>query len=110
MGTKEFAEAVVKCLGEKPKHLPTVSYTHARKFETLKPSHLPAAVKRECVGVDMFIYSKEKMRAFESISDSKAWAPLALQMISNRGVRVWPEGHPETFCVDQWRLRFTHEG
>lgn len=27
-------------------------------------------------------------------------------MIANRGTKVWPGGHPETFCVDQWRCRF----
>ena len=31
---------------------------------------------------------------------------LDLTMISNRGTKVWPEGNPETFCVDNWRLRF----
>jgi isocitrate dehydrogenase len=25
-------------------------------------------------------------------------------------VRVWPEGHPETSCVDAYRLRFQKEG
>ena len=27
-------------------------------------------------------------------------------MISNRGLKVWPEGAPETFCTDHWRCRF----
>ena len=27
-------------------------------------------------------------------------------MISNRGVVVWPQGLPETFCTDHWRCRF----
>ena len=27
-------------------------------------------------------------------------------MITNRGVKVWPHGHPETFCTDHWRTRF----
>lgn len=27
-------------------------------------------------------------------------------MISNRGVLVWPNGHPNTFKVDHWRCRF----
>ena len=27
-------------------------------------------------------------------------------MISNRGARVYPDGLPETFCIDQWRVRF----
>jgi len=27
-------------------------------------------------------------------------------MISNRGVKVWPNGQPDTACADNWRLRF----
>ena len=29
-----------------------------------------------------------------------------LEMITNRGVKVWPDGLPETFCTDHWRCRF----
>jgi len=29
-----------------------------------------------------------------------------LEMITNRGVQVWPNGFPETFCTDHWRCRF----
>jgi len=36
--------------------------------------------------------------------------PLALKMITNRGVKVWPEGFPETFCTDHWRCRFLNGG
>src|ERR1700682_5269251 len=32
-----------------------------------------------------------------------------LEMISNRGVKVWPGGHAETFCSDHWRCRFLAE-
>jgi isocitrate dehydrogenase len=27
-------------------------------------------------------------------------------MITNRGIKVWPEGFHETFCTDHWRCRF----
>jgi isocitrate dehydrogenase len=27
-------------------------------------------------------------------------------MISNRGVKVWPDGMPETFTTDHWRCRY----
>jgi isocitrate dehydrogenase len=27
-------------------------------------------------------------------------------MMSNRGVKIWPGGHPETFCTDNYRCRF----
>jgi hypothetical protein len=31
---------------------------------------------------------------------------LQLTMITNRGVKVWPKGLPETFCTDHWRCRY----
>jgi isocitrate dehydrogenase len=27
-------------------------------------------------------------------------------MITNRGIKVWPDGFKETFCTDHWRCRF----
>jgi len=33
-------------------------------------------------------------------------APWKLKMITNRGVKVYPDGFPETFCTDHWRCRF----
>lgn len=31
-------------------------------------------------------------------------------MITNRGVKVWPEGFEETFCTNHWRCRFMKDG
>ena len=31
---------------------------------------------------------------------------LKLTLITNRGVKVWPQGFKETFCTDHWRCRF----
>ena len=109
VGTKEFANAVVKYLGEKPHTLPTVSYHSSHKITALHPPAAPHSVKRELVGVDIFVFSQDSAESFLKLAAGKQWSPLALQMISNRGVRVWPDGHPETFCVDQWRLRFMHK-
>ena len=39
-------------------------------------------------------------------SDLAATPQLPLVMITNRGVKVWPHGFPETFCTDHWRCRF----
>ena len=30
-------------------------------------------------------------------------------MITNRGIKVWPDGFSETFCTDHWRCRFKAE-
>jgi isocitrate dehydrogenase len=34
---------------------------------------------------------------------------LKLRVITNRGVKVYPGGLPETFCTDHWRCRFHAE-
>ena len=31
---------------------------------------------------------------------------MKLKMITNRGVKVYPEGMQETYCTDHWRCRF----
>lgn len=31
---------------------------------------------------------------------------MKLKMITNRGVKVFPNGHAATFCTDHWRCRF----
>ena len=37
------------------------------------------------------------------------FGPYDLAMITNRGVKVYPDGIPETFCTDHWRCRFIGE-
>ncbi|MBS0621069.1 MAG: NADP-dependent isocitrate dehydrogenase [Verrucomicrobia bacterium] len=108
VGTQEFAAAVVRHLGNQPRTLPAISYKSAKKFVTLAQKHVHAKVERKCVGVDLFVYSRDTAESFIKQATESPWKPLTLQMITNRGVRVWPEGQPETFCVDQWRLRFMH--
>jgi isocitrate dehydrogenase len=59
------------------------------------------------VGVDVFVHSADCTP--ELLADrltTLATAALKLQMITNRGVKVWPHGFPETFCTDHWRCRF----
>ena len=34
---------------------------------------------------------------------------LKLSLITNRGVKVFPDGMKETFCTDHWRCRFKAE-
>jgi len=103
VGTKEFAEAVVARFGKKPDQLKPVTYrTLAHNTKTLKTTS-PA---RNLIGVDVFLYHRGSLEKFFPHISHINVGPLRLQMITNRGVRVWPGGHPETFCIEQWRCRF----
>jgi isocitrate dehydrogenase len=109
VGTKQFAEAVVKNLGEKPNTLQAVRYHKAAHKLASLHSEKMTSVQRELVGIDVFINWKGDAETFQKKLNSSDFSPLALHMISNRGVRIWPQGHPETFCIDQWRCRFLHK-
>lgn len=107
VGTKEFAQEVVKRLGQKPETLNAVSYPSTSKRET--PAHIgskPEAIRRDLVGIDVFVYSHDAVENIASKLKKAAKPTLPLKAISNRGVKVWPGGIPETFCIDQWRCRF----
>jgi isocitrate dehydrogenase len=107
VGTREFAHAIVKCLGRAPHTLRPARF---EERSTLAPllAKQAAHARRELVGADVFIHSTDPSEAVQQRLRSFAGGALQLTMISNRGARLWPEGQPETFCVDQYRCRFTH--
>lgn len=105
VGTKEFAEAVAKNLGSKPQKLKMPTYHAKSKLAPLLTVHRQK-IDRKLVGVDLFIYSKDKAEVFQKKICALNPSPFKLEMIFNRGVRIWPSGHLETFCIEQWRCRF----
>ena len=106
VGTKEFAKAVIANLGQKPTILKPVSYANNSALNLPKYKRKPAA-KKELVGVDIFVHWNGsnpnelagKMKKLEMNG-------VKLSMITNRGIKVWPDGFKETFCTDHWRCRF----
>ena len=107
VGTQEFGSAVIQNLGKKPEQLKAVSY----KSESRAVAHKHAATspQRHLVEVDVFIYHRGKLEQFFAKISHINVGPMRLKMIANRGVRVWPQGQKETFCVEQWRCRFTSD-
>lgn len=115
VGTKGFAEAVVKRLGQKPETLKAVEYAPEAPAAESKPIfHLAPAQKKELVGVDVFLdwfngkfygAANELGALVEQVNGDG----LKLQTIANRGVKVYPNGLPDTFTVDHWRCRFVSE-
>ncbi len=107
VGTHQFAAAIIDRLGQKPTSLPVVSYDSASaKGIKTKIERRPPAEKT-LVGVDVFIHKfdispDDLAGKLEKASDDR----LQIKLITNRGVKVWPQGFPETFCTDHWRCRF----
>ena len=107
VGTKEFAQAVVDRLGQKPSVLKTVAYDGApKKPMTDRPAYVRSTEKREMIGADVFIEFTGKPDALAARLQPLEADGLKLEMLSNRGMAVWPKGLAETFCVDVFRCRF----
>ena len=106
VGTKEFAQAVIRNLGNKPSILKEVSF--AKDVVLNLPKYIKKPSKnKELVGVDLFVHwnGTNPNEIAEQLNKIVA-ENTHLTMITNRGIKVWPEGFEETFCTDHWRCRF----
>jgi isocitrate dehydrogenase len=110
VGTREFAAAVCQRLGQKPNRLKPVSYAK-------RPEAAPAAAtttvnsEMELKGIDVFVYwPTRNPNTLADAVGKLAGDGMTLQVIDNRGVKVWPAGMAETFCTDSFRCRFIAEG
>ncbi|MDZ4712456.1 MAG: NADP-dependent isocitrate dehydrogenase [bacterium] len=108
VGTKEFAKAVIARLGEKPSTLKTVEYKKSEKKEVKKKEEKKLIkARKDLVGVDVFLdWSNGSADDLGELLKKVKSDGLILTQISNRGEKVWPDGHPETFCTDHWRCRY----
>lgn len=106
VGTREFAAAVVANLGKKPTLFKPVSFSNEASLVLPRYVRKPAQPK-ELVGIDVFVH----WDGLDAQILANKWVVacpenIKLEMITNRGIKVWPNGFPETFCTDHWRCRF----
>jgi isocitrate dehydrogenase len=67
-------------------------------------------VASELVGVDVYVEHPSRVTTeLAARLEPLGGDGLALKMMDNRGVKVWPEGMPETFCSESFRCRFESE-
>ena len=109
VSTSEFAEAVISRLGQSPKKFAKVEYPEESKKIQVSLSQHPA-VEKTLDGVDIFIAFEQRDPNLlgEKLVGATKESRLNLEMITNRGVKVYPKGNPLTFCTDHWRCRFTN--
>ena len=109
VGTREFAEAVIARVGQRPTTLRAAEYAERPKMKLPAWKRTPGP-KKETVGIDVFVDAPGVAAdSLAATMKKEAGSGLTLAMITNRGVKVWPGGLPETFCTDHWRCRFMAE-
>lgn len=106
VGTRQFTREVIARLGRQPEKLSPVAYLD----QPIRVERKPAAPQRQTLrGIDIFIGWDESERDPDVLGkqlEQLASDTFELVVITNRGVKVFPQGMPETFCTDHWRCRF----
>ena len=107
VGTRAFADAVIDRLGLEPLHLSPIKPAKAAVIPVRSAARIRPPVKKVLVGIDVFVDEAGAQPAdlAQRLKGLRS-GQLDLEMISNRGMRVWPGGLPETTCVDVFRCRF----
>jgi isocitrate dehydrogenase len=110
VGTREFADAVVARLGQKPQHLKPVEYAKNVAMNlAIRPAGKPPMKLR--AGVDIFIDRRDgNPDIIAGALELLKVAGTKLTGISNRGTKVWPNGNPDTYWSDHWSCRFESDG
>ena len=114
VGTQAFADAVIERLGQAPVRLRAVHYPAGTEARTEAPARSrPRAVvppaRKQFEGVDVFLDWDEAGRAPVVLGErlqALAGPDFRLELVTNRGVKVYPGGNERTLCSDHWRCRF----
>ncbi|XLS30769.1 NADP-dependent isocitrate dehydrogenase [Flavobacteriaceae bacterium M23B6Z8] len=106
VNTEDFAAKVIENLGAIPQQLNASRLSQGKGKITI-PEYVRKEKHQELVGVDVFINwsGSDPQEIGNALAQIEAYN-LKLKMITNRGVKVYPNGIPETYCTDHWRCRF----
>lgn len=107
VGTRAFADAVIKRLGKTPQHFTPVSYKSAQPIEVSAKyvRSLPKG-ERKLIGVDLFVCYDGDTAEIGSRIEALSGDGLAFHIMTNRGLKVWPDPKPGINVTDHWRCRF----
>ncbi len=110
VSTTDFGKAVVENLGATPQQLTFSSIPKGHKPIQIQISKMHYSSQEKVLdGVDIFVCDQN--RDPEALAEKLEAATkennfLELSYITNRGIKVYPDPNPATFCTDHWRCRF----
>jgi len=106
VGTQEFADAVIANLDKMPEMFAPVEYKKDAFLNLPKYQKKPQKEKL-LKGVDVFVdWNGTDANELAALLSPLETDNIKLSMITNRGIKVWPNGFEETFCTDHWRCRY----
>lgn len=110
VGTKEFADAVIKNLGSKPKKLNMAIYEDKKEDVTETRTYSIESVtkdKKILVGVDVFFdWNVNSAKKIAEKLNSMKFKNLVLKTVASKGLKLWPSSEDVEAVSDHWCCRF----
>ncbi len=108
LSTKEFTEEVISRLGQKPSNFKAVEYAMLENEDKKASFEININEKKTLVGVDIVVNWNEDYpsKLAQEVNKLCELKELSLQMISVKGLKVWPEIGDLKVKSDEWSLRF----
>jgi len=112
VGTKEFAEEVVKRLWQKPSKLKIADYKAGKKAGSKVVEYkIDTSEKKTLVGVDIFVdmHTASAKKIADKIKALGGSSVLELKTIASKGLILWPRDEEHLMESDHWCCRFMPE-
>ena len=110
LGTKEFGDAIIKRLGQKPSKLQIANYEDSNASTQTKERvyTINTSDKKTLVGVDVFFQIASNSATDIADALKKIKLPLDLKTISAKGLKLWPSEQKFAVLSDHWCCRYMH--
>ena len=109
VGTKDFAQAVIDNIGAEPATYRVAKYAEQKgERKSIHAVMAKETEERVLVGADFFVhwYGKE-IAELGTMLEGLSTDALTLQLISCKGLKVWPNIVTEMDVTDRFRARYT---
>lgn len=107
VGTKEFAEAVVKRLGQKPAQMPVVKYSKSEGQSATGAMSAVVSSEKKLIGTDLYVYWTGDVNTLGDKAKGLETGGMSLLNLSNKGLKAWPDADTSGMhLTDQFRCRF----
>jgi isocitrate dehydrogenase len=106
VGTMEFADAVIERLGQEPGTYRVVKYQANKGSPASHAVLAEPTEKRELVGLDFLVRWVGDINELAATLQSLSTDALDLQLISCKGLKLWPNIVTEMDVTDRYRARY----
>lgn len=109
VGTREFADAIIARLGQKPATFKVVEAAENKSVNIAVRASQPTEMTQ--VGVDVYVHANMVNGPSELVEKLKSACDgiLKLKIVTNRGLVVYPKSLSESMLTDQSRCRFVQD-